>query len=68
MKRRLQVYLEKKYGSAYHDPNSAVETAPTGESGGIGVKADRPKSKRDRAAKQKPTPKPPPDGGRFYLR
>lgn len=73
MKRRLQVYLEKTYGSAYGDvpgqgqSSSKAEATPSplliaGESGG--------KGKKGRAAKHKQN-KPPtfvPEGGRFDLR
>lgn len=62
MKRRLQMYLERTYGSAYSS-GPLAEAASTVKEGGDGGK-----EKKGRAAKQKPKPAPPPDGGRFDLR
>ncbi|CAM9653567.1 unnamed protein product, partial [Ectocarpus sp. 12 AP-2014] len=72
MKRRLQMYLEKTYGSAYGDvpgqgqPPGKAEATPSplliaGESGG--------KGKKGRAAKHKQNKSPTfvPEGGRFDL-
>lgn len=62
MKRRLQMYLERTYGSAYSGGPSAEAASPEQPEG------DPVKEKKGRAAKQKPKPPPPPDGGRFDLR
>lgn len=62
MKRRLQLYLERTYGSAYSSRPLEEVASPVEEDGDSG------KEKKGRAAKQKPKPPPPPDGGRFDLR
>ena len=61
MKRRLQMYLERTYGSAYSGGPSAEAASPVKQ-------GDPVKDKKGRAAKQKSKPPPPPDGGRFDLR
>lgn len=71
MKRRLQVYLEKKYGSAYRDVEPPVEPPPleTSDSNEGKNKRKTSKNRADRIAKQKAKPKAlTPDGGRFNLR
>lgn len=62
MKRRLQLYLEKTYGSAYADHMPESPASSDAE--------DNPKGKKgkSRAAKSKKKTKGPTDGGRFDLR
>lgn len=64
MKRKLQLYLEREYGSAYR---TSVETeeSPTTDSGSTSTCA---KTRKGRAVKYKLKPKPVLDGGRFDLR
>lgn len=66
MKRRLQIHLERKYGSAYRTVEPAVQPA-SAASDAKGSTSAR-KIKKGRAAKQRVKPQPPPDGGRFDLR
>ena len=60
MKRRLQLYLERTYGSAYAYQTSEAFTPPEG--GGTS------KGNKGRAVKLKQKARAPPDGGRFDLR
>lgn len=61
MKRRLQLYLERSFGSAYGGSELPLAPSPSKE-------ADGAKGTKGRAAKQKPKPQPVPEGGRFDLR
>lgn len=62
MKRRLQLYLEKTYGSAYADNIPESPASSDGEDNSKG------KKRKSRAAKSMKRPKGPTDGGRFDLR
>lgn len=70
MKRRLQMFLERTYGSAYSDGQG--QSAPAAHEGSSPAVAtgQGAKGKKGRAAKYKPAKSqtPPPDGGRFDLR
>lgn len=64
MKRRLQIFLEKTYGSAYSSGQGEAtpKEAPLSPSANL----EGAKGKKGTTAKHKQTP--PPDGGRFDLR
>lgn len=62
MKRRLQLYLERTFGSAYGEGQAVPATTLPPE------EVENVEGKKERAAKVKPKPQAPPDGGRFDLR
>lgn len=64
MKRRLQLYLERTYGSAYGGTANVLEASWTSKQ----PNGDSAKGKAARIAKRAHQPQTPPDGGRFDLR
>lgn len=69
MKRRLQIYLEKTYGSAYGGQGQSPPKEPPLSPPPLLV-SDGVKGKKGKTAKykQQRLQTPPPDGGRFDLR